>query len=191
MLLYIHGFNSSPLSDKARQTATYMAQHFPHLTIDIPQLPSTPLAAFDLLINKVEVALAAGEPLYFMGSSLGGYMASYLAERFGGKAVLVNPAVKPYELFDDYLGEQTNPYTGEKYQILAEHQQQLLSFDTPVIFNPDRFFVLLQSGDEVLDYQQALNKYHCCQMRVEAGGNHSFIGFGDHLADVCRFLGLS
>ena len=191
MLLYIHGFNSSPLSDKARQTAAYVAQHFPQINIDIPQLPSTPQAAFELLINKVEAAVAAGESLQFMGSSLGGYMASYLAERFGGKAALVNPAVKPYELFDEYLGEQTNPYTGEKYQVLAEHQQQLLSFDTPVIFNPDRFFVLLQSGDEVLDYQQALNKYHCCQMRVEAGGNHSFIGFDDHLADVCRFLGLS
>ncbi|KFZ36022.1 esterase [Shewanella mangrovi] len=188
MLLYIHGFNSSPQSDKAELTKAYLAQHFPDTKIDIPQLPSNPAAAIALLTERVEMAVANGEALRFIGSSLGGYMASYLAEKYGGKAVLVNPAVKPYELFNDYLGEQTNPYTGEVYQLLPEHQQQLYAFDTQVIFNPDRFFVLLQTGDEVLDYQQALNKYHCCKMLVEVGGNHSFVGYGDKLAEVCRFL---
>ncbi|QSX34312.1 esterase YqiA [Shewanella avicenniae] len=191
MLLYIHGFNSSPQSDKAALTNAYLAQHFPTLHVEFPQLPTTPAAAMTLLTAKVEAAIADGEPLRFIGSSLGGYMASYLVEKYGGKAVLVNPAVKPYELFDEYLGEQTNPYTGEVYQLLPEHQQQLYAFDTQVIFKPDRFFVLLQSGDEVLDYRQALNKYHCCKMLIEAGGNHSFEGYGDKLAEVCRFLCLS
>ncbi|WP_417761748.1 YqiA/YcfP family alpha/beta fold hydrolase [Shewanella sp.] len=191
MLLYIHGFNSSPLSEKARLTQAYIAQHHADVRLEIPQLPSTPAAALALLTQLVEAAIAANEPLRFIGSSLGGYLASYLAERYGGKAALINPAVKPYELFNDFIGEQMNPYTGERYQIVPEHQQQLLRFDTPVIFNPDRFFVLLQSGDEVLDYQQAMNKYHCCRMLVEAGGNHSFVGYDQQLADVCRFLGLS
>ncbi|MCH1926046.1 esterase YqiA [Shewanella sp. C32] len=191
MLLYIHGFNSSSLSDKAQQTKAYFAEHHADERLEIPQLPSTPQDAVALLTQRVTAAVAAGEPLRFIGSSLGGYFASYLAEQYGGKAVLINPAVKPYELFKDYLGEQINPYTGEHYQIVAEHQQQLLRFDTPIIFNPDRFFVLLQSGDEVLDYQQAMHKYHCCRMLVEAGGNHSFDGFEHQLADVCRFLGLS
>lgn len=191
MLLYIHGFNSSPLSAKAQLTKVYVAQHHADVRLEIPQLPSTPQDALALLTQIVEMAIKANEPLRFIGSSLGGYLASYLAERYGGKAVLINPAVKPYELFNDYMGEQTNPYTGEHYQILPEHQQQLLRFDTPVIFNPDRFFVLLQSGDEVLDYQQAMHKYHCCRMLVEAGGDHSFVGYEHQLADICRFLGLS
>ncbi|HDS1210400.1 TPA: esterase YqiA [Shewanella algae] len=191
MLLYIHGFNSSPLSDKAVLTRSYIEQHFPGVRLEQPQLPTSPKAAMALLIQLTEAAKAKGEPLAFIGSSLGGYFASWLAERYGGKAVLVNPAVRPFELFGDYLGPQYNPYTDEHYQLLPQHQQQLIEFDTPVILNPDRFFVLLQTADEVLDYRQALGKYHCCEMLLESGGNHSFVGYGDKLDAVCRFLHLS
>ncbi|MCL1074803.1 YqiA/YcfP family alpha/beta fold hydrolase [Shewanella dokdonensis] len=188
MLLYIHGFNSSPDSDKARVTKAYMQQRFPELRIEAPQLPSAPQPAMALLQNITEQALAAGEKLCVIGSSLGGYFASWLVQQYGGRAVLVNPAVKPYELFEDYLGPQFNPYTGEHYQLLPEHQQQLRQYDTQVILNPERFLVLLQTADEVLDYRQALAKYHCCEMLLEAGGNHSFMGYGDKLDVVSRFL---
>ncbi|MDF0534084.1 esterase YqiA [Shewanella yunxiaonensis] len=188
MLLYIHGFNSSPFSDKATVTQAYIKTHFPETKMIVPQLPSSPQAAMDLLQQITEQALADGEKLCFIGSSLGGYFASWLVQHYGGRAVLVNPAVKPYELFEDYLGPQVNPYTGEHYELLPEHQQQLRQFDTPVILNPDRFLVLLQTADEVLDYRQALAKYHCCEMLLEAGGNHSFVGYGDKLDTVSRFL---
>ncbi len=190
MLLYIHGFNSSPQSDKGVITAEYIACHFPKLAFFQPQLPSTPQTAMKLLIELVEREKAKGEPLNFIGSSLGGYFASYLAETYGGKAVLINPAVKPYELFDGFLGPQYNPYTNEHYQVLPEHKCEVAQFDTRVIVNPDRFFVLLQSGDEVLDYKQAVNKYHCCQLLVEAGGDHSFVGYEQQLDRICQFLNL-
>ncbi|MGL5360921.1 MAG: YqiA/YcfP family alpha/beta fold hydrolase, partial [Shewanella sp.] len=93
MLLYIHGFNSSPFSDKAVITAKYMAKHHPSLVFHQPQLPNTPKAAMALLQGYVTAARQAHEPLRFIGSSLGGYFASYLAEHYGGRAVLVNPAV--------------------------------------------------------------------------------------------------
>jgi predicted esterase YcpF (UPF0227 family) len=188
MLLYIHGFNSSPDSDKARITKVYMQQKFSQLRVVAPQLPAAPKPAMALLQAITEQALAEGEKLCFIGSSLGGYFASWLVQQYGGKAVLINPAVKPYELFAEYLGPQFNPYTGEHYQLLPEHQQQLQQYDTPVILNPERFLVMLQSADEVLDYRQALAKYHCCEMLLEAGGNHSFVGYGDKLDAVSRFL---
>lgn len=191
MLLYLHGFNSSPQSDKGLATARYIAKHFPQLSFFQPQLPATPAAAMTLLIEIVEQALAKGESLHFIGSSLGGYFASYLAETYGGRAVLINPAVTPYALFDDFIGQQYNPYTDETYQILPEHKQEVALYDTQVILYPERFFVLLQSGDEVLDYQQAVNKYHCCQLLIEAGGDHSFIGYEQQLDRICQFLFLN
>ncbi|QYK00977.1 YqiA/YcfP family alpha/beta fold hydrolase [Shewanella psychrotolerans] len=188
MLLYIHGFNSSPQSEKGVITAEYIANHFPQLSFFQPQLPSAPKDAMALLIDIVERERAKGESLHFIGSSLGGYFASYLAETYGGKAVLINPAVTPFELFDEFLGPQYNPYTDETYEVLPAHKQEVALYNTEVIFYPERFFVLLQSGDEVLDYKQAVNKYHCCQLLVEAGGDHSFIGYEQQLDRICQFL---
>lgn len=140
MLLYIHGFNSSPFSDKAVMTAKYMALHHPSVAFHQPQLPNTPKAAMVLLTAYVEAAIDANEPLTYIGSSLGGYFASYLAETYGGKAVLVNPAVKPFELFDEFMGPQFNPYTEQHYLVLPEHKSEVAEFNTAVIRNPDRFW---------------------------------------------------
>ncbi len=190
MLLYIHGFNSSPNSDKGVVTARFVAEHFADLSFFQPQLPATPKAAMALLESITLKGKQAGEPLRFIGSSLGGYFATYLAEKYGGKAVLVNPAVKPFELFDEFLGSQFNPYTQEHYSVEIAHKQEVAEFDTQVVLNPDRFLVLLQSGDEVLDYKQALDKYQCCEMVLEAGGDHSFVGYENHLQSISQFLQL-
>ena len=191
MLLYIHGFNSSPLSDKGVLTRTYIEKHFPELSFYQPQMPNCPKQAIAMLAELTETAKCKGESLNFIGSSLGGYFASYLAEKYGGKAVLINPAVKPYELMEELLGPQFNPYTEEAFEVTAEHQVWLKDYDTPAICHPDRFYVLVQSGDEVLNYQQAVNKYHCCKMTLEAGGNHSFVGYQDKLPQICQFLELT
>lgn len=188
MLLYIHGFNSSPLSNKGLLTAQYIAKHYPACRLVQPQLPPSPKQAMALLTTEVDKALAAGESLHFIGSSLGGYYASFLAERYGGKAVLINPAVAPFELFYDFIGPHYNPFTDEHYHVLTEHIPDVAAVDTPVIVNPDRFLVLLQTGDEVLDYRQAVHKYHCCELIIEAGGDHSFIGYENQLSNICQFL---
>lgn len=188
MLLYIHGFNSSPLSEKGVVTAQYLAEHYPKLNVHQPQLPSEPQEAMALLSALVESAIQADETLTYIGSSLGGYFASYLADKYGGKAVLINPAVEPFELFDEFIGPQHNPYTDEHYQILPEHKDQVARFNTEVILNPDRFLVLLQSGDEVLDYRQAVKKYHCCQLFIQPDGDHSFVGYDKQMDSICEFL---
>lgn len=190
MLLYIHGFNSSPQSDKAIATAAYIHHHYPQLLFYQPQLPASPKAAMTMLLDYCQRAKDVGEPLGFIGSSLGGYFASFLAERLGGLAVLVNPAVKPFELFEEFVGPQYNPYTGEHYQVYPQDNADLAEFNTSVIYHPDRFLVLLQTGDEVLDYRQALHKYHSCKLHIEAGGDHSFVGYQTQLETLCQFLRL-
>ncbi|MBB1268309.1 YqiA/YcfP family alpha/beta fold hydrolase [Shewanella sp. SR44-3] len=190
MLLYIHGFNSSPQSDKARVTAEYISTHYPQLTLHQPQLPSSPTAAMALLESLCLSAIAKGEPLAFIGSSLGGYFSSYLAERFGGRAVLVNPAIKPFELFEQFVGPQYNPYTDEHYYLSMDDKDDVAKYDTAVICHPERFLVLLQTGDEVLDYRQALHKYHHCELYCQPGGDHSFVGYQQHLKKICQFLQL-
>ncbi|MBB1316171.1 esterase YqiA [Shewanella sp. SR43-4] len=190
MLLYIHGFNSSPRSDKAMQTALYIQQHYPQVDFQQPQLPSSPTAAMMLLCNITEQAKQQGQVLRFIGSSLGGYFASYLAETYGGRAVLINPAVKPFELFEEFIGPQYNPYTNEHYQVLPQHQDDVALYNTHVIRHPDRFLVLLQTGDEVLDYRQALHKYHSSELHLEPDGDHSFVGYEQQLDKICKFIQL-
>ncbi|MBE8168505.1 MAG: esterase YqiA [Shewanella sp.] len=191
MLLYIHGFNSSPLSNKGIQTAEFIQRAYPELNFYQPQLPNCPQEAVDLLIDIVEQAKQSHEPLRYIGSSLGGYFATYLAQRYGGKAVLINPAIKPYELMEDLLGAQYNPYTEQSFEVTVQHQQWLKDVDSEVIINPDRFFVLLQTGDEVLDYRQAVSKYHCCKMLIEPNGDHSFVDYQKHLPEIGNFLKLT
>ncbi|QYK04672.1 YqiA/YcfP family alpha/beta fold hydrolase [Shewanella zhangzhouensis] len=190
MLLYIHGFNSSPQSDKGVLSANFMAAHHAGVRLVQPQLPTDIEQAVALLCEITEEAKARGEPLRFIGSSLGGFFATYLAETYGGKAALINPAVSPYDLFEAFLGPQHNPYTGEDYLVLPSHREALKRYDVAAIANPDRFFVLLQTGDEVLDYRLALGKYHCCRLLIEPGGDHSFVGFERQLPDIAAFLEL-
>ena len=189
MLLYIHGFNSSPQSFKANQTAQYLAENHPEVEFVCPQLPPHAVDALQLLgelFDKNQKVIKG-----IVGSSLGGYFASYFVEKYSVKSVLVNPAVRPAELFCDYLGEQLNPYTNERYVLTESDLQEIQAVDTPTIKNVDCYWLLQQQGDEVLDYRQAVEKYARCRQTVEAGGDHSFQGFERFLPDIARFFDLS
>jgi predicted esterase YcpF (UPF0227 family) len=103
----------------------------------------------------------------------------------------VNPAVRPYELFEDYLGPNTNPYTGEEYELTMDHVNKLRQLEVGAITNPDRYLLMLQTGDEVLDYKQAMEKYAAVPSIVEEGGGHEFMGFDRHLETVLAFCGIN
>ena len=186
VLIYLHGFQSSPQSAKAQQTLTYLQSHFPDLDVHVPQLPPYPLDVQKTLLDLVEPL--ATRPLRFIGSSMGGFLSTWLIEQFGGKAVLINPAVRPFELFMDYLGEHQNPYTGVRFTLKQEHINQLKQMDTPQLADPTRYKVLLQTGDETLDYRQAEKKYRGSKVIVEQGGEHSFQNFEQHLPTIMAFL---
>lgn len=189
MILYIHGFNSSPKSVKAIQTVQYLNQHFPQTDILVPQVPSSVVSAVKMLddiIVKNQLVIKG-----VVGSSLGGYLASYFVEKYSVKSVVVNPAVRPYELLADYLGSQTNPYTGEQFELSEQHMIELKCVDTPNIARHDHYWLLQQTGDEVLDFRQAVAKYANCKQTVEQGGDHSFQGYQRFLPEIARFFGLT
>lgn len=189
LLLYIHGFNSSPLSMKANLMREYCQQHRPDIKVITPQLPCFPQLAAQLLLDIVE-QYQNDYRIGLVGSSLGGFMSTWLNSQFGFKAVVVNPAVKPYELLVDYLGEQTNPYTNETYTLETCHIDELKALDVQSIASPDAFWLLQQTEDEVLDYRQAVNKFAQSKQTVEQGGDHSFVGFERYPAKIIEFLEL-
>ncbi|TRX53881.1 YqiA/YcfP family alpha/beta fold hydrolase [Thalassomonas sp. M1454] len=184
-ILVIHGFNSSPQSLKAQLTVQYMQQHYPEIEVVVPQILSTPEAAIKQLCDIIEAQ--PNTDWYFTGSSLGGYFATYLVDKYKRPAVLINPAVTPYLLLADYIGEQVNPHTGEVYQVTPEHMQQLKLIESEIC-QQKMFFVMVQTGDEVLDYQQAVAKYGNCKLEVQKGGDHSFIHFEQMLPKIAEFF---
>lgn len=188
VLIYIHGFHSSPASLKAQQMREYVAQVRPDMIVECPQMPCFPLAAWALIESIV--ARYPGHPIGFVGSSLGGFLVTKASAQFGGNAVLINPAVRPYELLTEYLGENTHPYTQEVYTLTHAHIADLKSLEITVIDHPERLWLLVQSGDELLDYQQAVTKHQLSKTTIEQGGDHSFIGFERYLGPVLRFLDL-
>ncbi|MBA6390376.1 esterase YqiA [Colwellia sp. BRX10-3] len=186
-ILYIHGFNSSPLSMKAELTRKFFAKNHPEINFHCPQLVSSPNAAIKQLEDII--ALEPNATWLLMGSSLGGYFSTYLAEKYQTKAVLINPAVKPFELMNDYLGEQVNPYTQKRYQVKELHIAELKALEQENI-SKNNYLVMVQTGDEVLDYQQAVEKYRHCQLAVEQGGDHSFINYENTLPNIALFFNL-
>ncbi|MGR3044769.1 esterase YqiA [Vibrio vulnificus] len=189
LLLYIHGFNSSPLSIKANLMREYCEQHRPDIKVVVPQLPSFPQAAAECLLEIVQQHKTTRR-IGLVGSSLGGYLSTWLNAEFGFRAVVVNPAVKPYELLADYLGPQTNPYTHESYTLEARHIDELKALEVKEVANPESFWLLQQTEDEVLDYRQTVEKYAGSAQTVEEGGDHSFVGFERYPERIIHFLGL-
>jgi len=193
-ILYIHGFNSSPLSVKAKQTRHNLSENFPQVQFYCPQLVSNPKG----VINQLEQIIKSSQSnslWYLIGSSLGGYFASYLSEKYDFPCVLINPAIKPFELLKDYIGEQLNPYTEEVYQVTKAHIIDLKAIE-PKAPNFDlklknNYLVMVQTDDEVLNYQQAVEKYQHCRLVVEQGGDHSFVNFEQHLPAIADFFNLT
>lgn len=189
-LIYLHGFLSSPESIKATQTQQYLAEHHPDVICHIPALANNPGEALARAENLVRECLQTNcAPIALVGSSLGGFMATVLAERYGLSAALVNPAVSPHLLVAHFLGDHINPYTGVAFHI-DDSDVADLEVMAPAAIAPERYRVLLQTADETLDYRLAEQYYAGATMTVEEGGDHSFQGFDAYLPDIVEFLGL-
>lgn len=184
-IVYIHGFNSSPQSHKARQFRAWIDAHHPDITLHTPALSPYPLDA----IAQLE-ALAAIDPHHtgFVGSSLGGFYAVWLAEKFGGRAALINPSVRPFATLDRYLGENENFHTRERYMLTQQHVDDLHSLYVDKPSHPERLLLMVQTGDETLDFREATAHFHASPAIIEYGGDHAFQHAERHFPLLLRFL---
>jgi uncharacterized protein len=184
MIIYLHGFNSSPQSHKAQVMGAYMAERGLAADFACPALP--PLAADALA--EIERRLP-GKNVCFIGSSLGGFYATYLAEKHAARAVLINPAIEPHLGLRAYIGRQKNLHTGEPYELTEAHVRQWEALYVPRI-TPSRYLLLVETADEVLDYREAVRRYAGAEQRVIQGGDHSLQSFPQHLPRILQFAGM-
>jgi predicted esterase YcpF (UPF0227 family) len=184
MIIYLHGFNSSPQSHKAQLMGAYMAERGLASNFACPALP--PLASDAL--GEIERRLP-GTDVCFIGSSLGGFYATYLAEKHAARAVLINPAIEPHVGLRAFIGPQKNLHTGEPYELTEGHLRQWEALYVPQI-TPSRYLLLVETGDEVLDYREAVMRYAGAEQLVIHGGDHSLQSFPQHLPRILQFAGI-
>lgn len=184
MLVYIHGFNSSALSYKAGLLREHMAKLGMADQYACPELPHRPAQAIALLRKLLE----GHDPksVTLVGSSLGGFYSTWLVEHLGVRAVLVNPAVRPYELLAGYLGPQKNLYTGEAYELTPQHIAELHALEVDAI-TPSRYLLITATDDEVLDYRAGVERYAGCEQIVVPGSDHGFRDFAAYLETTVTF----
>ncbi len=188
-LIYLHGFLSGPGTVKAQALGDYLRAQNMAVTYRVPALPEEPDRALAAAETVLREELAAGPaPIGLIGSSMGGFYATILAERYGLRAVLINPAVQPHRHIHQYLGEIVNPYSGRRFTLDQSHVNALAAMQPAVPAHPERLWLLAQTGDEVLDYREAVAFYAGCRQTVEPGGDHRFQGFERYLPDLIKFL---
>jgi predicted esterase YcpF (UPF0227 family) len=188
MLIYLHGFNSSPQSTKARQLQARLQAIGRGGEYACPALPHRPAQAIALLEREMSTAPPASITL--VGSSMGGYYATWLAETHGVRAVLVNPAITPHLGLRAYLGTQTNLYTGAPYELTEQHLGELQALWVERPTRPERYYLMVTTGDEVLDYREAVEKYVGAKHLVVQGSDHGFAEFEQYLDSVLEFAGI-
>ncbi|HQY45442.1 MAG TPA: YqiA/YcfP family alpha/beta fold hydrolase [Usitatibacteraceae bacterium] len=181
-LLYLHGFISSPASRKAVMLGDYVRGQAPGVEYLVPALHHRPAEA----IAQVHAICDERHPadVLAVGSSLGGFYATVAAERAGCRAVALNPAVHPQRHFERYLGPQQNLYTGERFDLTPGHVAELAAIDPPAITRPDRYWLIVETGDEVLDYREAVSYYAGAFQSVVQGGDHALSSFAEFVPDI-------
>lgn len=187
VLIYLHGFLSAPASEKAQETIAWMQANRPDIELIVPTIANTPDKAAPQLLEIAESV--KDRQVGLIGSSMGGFFSAWLSAQYGFKAALINPGTYIADLLQNYIGEHENMYSGERFTLTAEHVELLREYAQ---LEPDQsnLKVLLQTGDETLDYRDALKRFPDAQITVEEGGNHRFEGYKDHLPDIIEFLGL-
>ena len=191
-LLYLHGFRSSPQSAKARQVAAWMHAHRPKVQWWCPQLPPSPRAAAELIAAGSTAWLA--EEMAVIGSSLGGFYATWLAQRRGCKAAVLNPAVHPARDLAGYIGDLTAWHDpAQHFYFRPEYVDELRALETEAgpMTAPERYFALIARGDEVLNWREMAARYAGATIQLLPGGDHALSDFAPHMPGVLGFLGLT
>ena len=188
-IVYLHGFRSSPASVKATQLRAAV-DAMPAGRGPVLRIPDLQRGALEAIAHVAPLVTGAAGPVTVVGSSLGGFYATHLAERYGVRAVMINPAVRPYEDLEPYLGIQTNLYTGEAFEVTCTHLDELRALVTARMTRPEPYVLLVEAGDEVLDYREAVAFYGGAWQYVRGGGDHAFQDYEQQLPAILRFAGV-
>jgi predicted esterase YcpF (UPF0227 family) len=188
-LLYLHGFRSSPQSTKAKKVGAWVAAHRPEVVWWCPQLAASPAAAMREVLDGVESW--PRDRMAVIGSSLGGFYATVVAERRGCRAVVLNPAVDPARDLAGAIGTTTAWHSDAPFEFRADYVDELRAIAAPAkLSDPGRYFAVIATGDEVLSWREMRARYEGCRLRIVAGSDHALSDFDDHLPAVLAFLGL-
>lgn len=186
-IFYIHGFNSSGNAKKSQLLRAAIKEKSPEVEYYSPTLVHDPIKAIQQLQNALDKH-AEGSCFCFVGSSLGGFYAIYLAHRYPkAKAVLINPTTNPWETMSDYCGDYDNEATGEKFSVTLDFVASLENFKCKKIIHPERFLLLLQKDDDIIDYHVAQEVFADSPQIIRTGGGHQFIDFIEVIPDILRF----
>ena len=187
-IVYLHGFNSSPDSKKANRLLAYLTDLGKADSYLAPKLHHRPALAMQTI--EALCADAAADDITFVGSSLGGFYATYVTEKYGFKSILVNPAVAANLSLFAYVGPQTNLYTGEKYELTLQHIAELAALRVSAPRRLERYWLMVETGDETLDYRDAVAFYRGARQLVIEGGDHGFQAWERLLPEVIEHAGL-
>ena len=187
-ILYLHGFRSSPASYKARIVEQRMAALGRVSDLICPQLPPSPLQAMALAMSLVKDISA--DELAIIGSSLGGFYATYMAEQLGCRVALVNPSVDPQKNLANSVGVLTAWHSSEPFEFRQEYVDELPALKIARITEPGRYFLLAATGDEVIDYRDMVAHYAGARQHVIQGGDHAVANFEVYVDEVLSFCGL-
>lgn len=163
----------------------YLRANTPGVEYLVPELHHRPAQA----VAQIEAQCLdrKAEDLTLVGSSLGGFYATVVAEKLGCKAALLNPAVHPHAHFARFLGPQTNLHTGEAFDLTSQHVDELAALDRSAITRPERYWLIVETGDDVLDYREATAFYASAFHTVIQGGDHALSTFAEHLPDLVEW----
>jgi predicted esterase YcpF (UPF0227 family) len=185
MILYLHGFRSSPKSFKARVVQKALESAGRAHELICPQLPASPQEAMALALLLAE--RHAPHDLSIVGSSLGGFYATWLAERLGVRAVLLNPSVNPLKNLEHHVGVTTAWHSDEPFEFRREYIDELAALRVGKITRPERYFLIAATGDEVLDYRDMVAHYAGAKQHVIEGSDHAISEFPQYVDDVLAF----
>ena len=192
-LLYLHGFRSSPASTKARKMAAVVQRDYPGVTWWCPQLPPSPRLAIAQVMAGVSAWPSAAEfqRMAVVGSSLGGFYATWVAEKMACKAVVLNPAVCPARDLGHHIGEQSSWHDpSEKFFFQPEFIDELHALEAGPLKQIHHYLAVIAMGDEVLDWREMTARYAGARVRLLEGGDHALNDFDEHLPDILDFLEL-
>lgn len=189
LLVYLHGFRSSPRSSKAVMTGdavnTISTAHDSY-EFYCPQLLASPKQSMDMVMAYIDQAKF--DRLVVVGSSLGGFYANFLAERYGCKAVSLNPAVRAPRELAPHVGMMTSYDSEEPFDFRPEYIDELKALQVEKISSPSRYFLIAAKGDELLDWKEMVQFYEGANQLVLEGSDHGIADYADHLPKVIRFI---